>query len=150
MKKSLKVLIYFFLFIGLFLGWFALKRNFYCISNDKCLTVWKTIGGKCLIIPGKYYGITIPNNYVETGNLDDVDIIWINQKSFIVNGNSATKFINNDINNFKIINYDSNKILNDSKYLDFDGKYHRYKNDIEFIQLHIREPYATDKKGNKL
>lgn len=150
MKKTSKFIIYFLLFIGLFLGWFAYKRHFYCISENKCVTVWKRIGGKCYIIPGKYYGITTPQNYVEAGNLDDVDVIWVNQNNLIINGNPDLKFVNKHTNKFKIINYDNNKKLNDSLYLDFDGKYHRYKNNLEFIQLHIREPYATDKKGNKL
>ena len=32
----------------------------------------------------------------------------------------------------------------------FDGKYRRYKKDVEYISLNMKENYATDKTGKVL
>lgn len=46
--------------------------------------------------------------------------------------------------------YKENKVLNDSLYTYFDGKYNRYKKEVDFISINIQENYATDKNGKKL
>jgi hypothetical protein len=40
-------------------------RHVLCFSNGKCVTTWETIGGH-YIIPYKYYGLAIPNEYILT------------------------------------------------------------------------------------
>lgn len=38
-------------------------RHFLCFSNGKCVTTWENSGG-LIIIPYKYYGLTIPQKFV--------------------------------------------------------------------------------------
>lgn len=59
LKMILKLIAVILFFIAAFLVWFDLSRAFYCLSDDKCVTVWKRLGNKCYVVPGKYYGIYI-------------------------------------------------------------------------------------------
>ncbi|MEJ8606433.1 hypothetical protein JSO56_05780 [Riemerella anatipestifer] len=154
MKKTSNIFIYFLLLVGLLLGWFAYKRHFYYFGDTgKCVTVWKRIGGKCYIIPGKYYGITAPDNYVEIGNLDNVTIYWSNEipEKYIVR-NEGYKFdiISHQKDNKFLKFEDKKKYYRSLLYLQEAKKHNDIKPNVEIMNISIREPYATDKKGNKL
>ena len=151
MKKASKIFIYFLLFVDLLLGWFAYKRHFYYFGETgKYVTVWKRIGGRCLIIPGKYYGITKPNDYIEIGNVDNITLYWSSElpNSFIARDEGYKFNINSNNNVF--IKYDDNKEhFHQILYLENAQKRRDIKPNAELLNLSIREPYATDKKGNK-
>ena len=147
MKKN-----YFLLLILISIAfWYGEKRSFYCLKNGFCITVWKTYGNKCYIIPSKYYGILTPKEgYIKTSNLDDIDLIFINDfKNIIVAGNTSQ--IVNMINpKIQIEKYELKRDYYDKLFTYFDKGYLKYKNEIIFISINIREDYATDKTGNKL
>jgi hypothetical protein len=46
--------------------------------------------------------------------------------------------------------WEINKKNNDSLFTYFDGKYNRYKRNVNYISLFIQENYAIDKDGRKL
>ncbi|MCY1518567.1 hypothetical protein D9M68_532880 [compost metagenome] len=151
MKRRWKIILIIFLVIGLGLVWFGESRKFYCLDNDRCVTVWKTYNNTCYIIPGKYYGILkSADNYIQTTNIDNVDIIWSTEKNVLVAGGASLKIVNNDSTELKMNNYKSNKSYNDILYLDFDGNYHRYKKNVNYISLSIKENYARVQGGKKL
>jgi len=124
-----------------------IARSFYCISEDKCITLWKR-NGYCYIIPGKYYGIFSPkDNYVKTDNLvESSDIIWTDDDRLVIaiNPRYESKFVSqfSDKGLPMIENYYANKAINDSVYLYFSGRYNTYKKEVNFICLYIKGNYA--------
>ena len=49
--------------------WYGESRRFFCLSNGRCLTVWKTYNNVCYIVPGKYYGLVRPaDGYMQCSN----------------------------------------------------------------------------------
>lgn len=148
-----KISVIFLIIILFILIWYGESRKFFCLEGDKCVTVWKTYNNVCYIVPGKYYGIVRPSsyNYIQTTNINDLDIIWkVNSDSIIVNSDDTTFIVNNSSKGIKIIKYNLNKKYNDSLLTSFDGKYHRYKKDVDYVSIFIKENYAIDKNGNKL
>ena len=104
---------------------------------------------------GKYYGIVKPSSdsYIQTTNGVNLDVIWQkNSNDIIVNleDDSISIIHNTSPKSTGIINYNSLKKYNDSLFTNFDGKYHRYKKNIDYISIFINEDYATDKNGKKL
>ncbi len=56
--------------------WFAQARHFYKFSDGTTLTFWKTIGGRCYIIPGIYLSPFRPkSNFISTPNLSLIHIV---------------------------------------------------------------------------
>jgi len=107
--------IIFFLIIGTI--WSNQSRSFYCLSENRCVTVWKRTDGYCYIIPGKYYGIFEPkDNYVKTDNLEWLAVvIWTKDGRLCVDVDNA-KFVSQYSNEglSMIEDYQSNKAKNDS------------------------------------
>lgn len=49
-------------------------------DNSRHLTIWKTFGGNCYVIPGKYLSIFYPKkNYLKTYNKAVIYIAWNDQ-----------------------------------------------------------------------
>lgn len=78
------------------MSWFLFGRVFiHNRDRTQCMTIWRTIGGKCYIIPGKYYSLFPPkNNFISTHNTAILYIAWesqgnwrteiaINKKAFV-------------------------------------------------------------------
>lgn len=63
---------------------------------------------------------------------------------------NKTKIVNQSSNFSTIVNYDIDKAHNDSLFTYFDGEYHRYKKNIRFISIFVKENYATDNDGKHL
>lgn len=131
-------------------------RSFYCLSEDKCITVWKKDNNSAFIILGKYYSAKKPSdNYVRLNDITNaVDwyasvIFTKNDKLLVDVVNDKTKVVSKSSKGI-IELYNNKKTLNDSLYTYFDGKYRRYKNNVEYISIDIKENYATDKTGNKI
>ena len=107
MKKKLIILL---TLIAILFIYYGEERNFYCLSEGKCVTVWKTYGNTCYIIPYKYYGLYKPSgNYMITTNTNDIDIIWENNSDkIILTSDEESKIINSKAKQI-IIDYNSNK-----------------------------------------
>ncbi|MGP1500531.1 MAG: hypothetical protein ACTTJM_01930 [Bergeyella cardium] len=126
-------------------------KKIYCISN-KCITVWKKSNGEVLIILEKYKSRKIPNdNYIKIHNInsDYIGVILLNDNRWLIDIEDNTIIEKKSSNNL-IELYNDNKILNDSLYTYFDGKYINYKDDVNFIIINIKENYAVDKEGKKI
>lgn len=151
MKKRLIIL---FVFIALLSLWYGEKRSFYCLDNNKCITVWKTYGNTCYIIPDKYYGLFKPSdNYIETSNTNDITIYWSEKlpKSVIVR--CETNYEIKNVEKVKISIHDFNdkdKEFREILYGLNPKKFSDVKSDVSFISIYIKEKYATDKNGKKL
>lgn len=147
-----KIFLSIFLILTLWLIWLDQNRSFYCLDNNKCITVWKRIGGSCFVIPGKYYGVIKPSdNYILTTNTSMLDIIWEKEPSHIIVSKDETSEIkNNSRDKIHIEDYQVKKEHYDSIYTFFDGRILRYKKETVFMSLFIVDNYATDSSGNKL
>jgi len=75
MKKGIYVIVSIALLLILL---FYYKRNFVHNSNKtKYLTIWKTLGGDCYIIEGKYYSLLPPKEKaIKTHNTAVLQIAW--------------------------------------------------------------------------
>lgn len=125
-------------------------RTTYCLDGTKCITVWKRIGGKCYIILEKYDGLTAPrNNFVETSNKDDIDIIWLNNNHIYIYSKFDAEFNFKNSKSVTIHNYRIDKKNNDRKFLFFDGEYNRYKPEIQYLSINIKDNYALGSKGER-
>lgn len=127
-------------------------KSFYCFSNGKCITVWKKTDGEKYIIFGKYESRKTPlDNYIKISNLnsDYVDVIFVNSNKLLIDVEDNAKAVQKSSNGLMEL-YRDNKTLNDSLYTYFDGKYRRYKEDVDYISINIKENYAIDKSGKKL
>lgn len=80
--KFIKYIAILLVLITLILVVFDQSRSIYCLAESKCVTVWKRLGNKCYIIPGKYYGIFKPSdNFVFTTNTNAITIIAVDSTS---------------------------------------------------------------------
>lgn len=151
MKELFKILFPSFLAITILIVWFAESRSFYCIGDGRCVTVWKQIGGTCVVVPRKYYGLTTPSdNYILTTNTSDLDIIWDeNPSTIIVSKDDRSKIINNSKDQIVIKDYKLNKAHYDSLYVHLDGHYYKYNEGVIYLSLFVEENWAVDYKGNK-
>ncbi|QEK52764.1 hypothetical protein FYC62_14665 [Pedobacter aquae] len=126
-------------------------RSFYCLSDDKCVTVWKRENGEVLLMSGKYKSKEIPlDNYIKITNMNysSIVVLFVGDKLLVDVENNAMALQKSS--NGLIALYRNNKALNDSLYTNFDGKYKRYKEKINYININIEENYATDKNDKKL
>ena len=127
-------------------------RSFYCLSEGKCVTVWKRSGDICYIVLDKYYGIFKPtDNYIKTSNTAFVDVIWTEDNRLLIDTDDNVEIVQPHSNNkFVIDRYSNDKVINDSRYTYFDGKYDRYNEKVNYIRLYVKENYATDRANKKI
>lgn|SRR5690606_26496562 len=133
-------------------------KSYYCLSDNKCVTVWKKENGEVYIIPGKYESNDVPIvSHIKT-----------------VSGQFLTLYFSEEFPH-KIIVRDQGNYLSDKKkytlvnnikeewqFLEYSDDYKAilYKSDAvkfkdvkastDYIDLDLYENYATDKNGNKL
>lgn len=153
MKKLVIIL----LVIALILVWILEKRKFYPVGNGKYVTVWKTVGGVCYVVPNKYYGLLKPAaNFIETTNdnylvlffseeLPDKIIYWENRqgKSIKIDNQSKEKSL--------FINYMSNHdSLRNVLYVPNPKTVRDLKNNAYLLDLDIEANSASNKDGKDL
>lgn len=131
------------------------SKSFYCLSEDKCITVWKKGNNSAFIIRGKYDSAKTPSDdYVKLINITNAvdwyaSIIFTKDDKLLVDVvDDNTKVISKSSKGV-IELYNNKKTLNDSLYTYFDGKYRRYRNKVEYISIDIKENYITDKTDKK-
>ncbi|MHC5310109.1 hypothetical protein ACYSNM_08560 [Myroides sp. LJL116] len=135
-------------------------KSFYCVSNDKCITVWKRADGKVYIIPGRYGSNHKPTvSHIEIINKQFLTLYFSNEKELSykiivrdegnLESNLKKYTIENDekgewefleySDDFKTILYEPNAI-----------KFKDVKPSTDYLTINIQENFATDKKGKKL
>lgn len=135
MKKIFIVLII------LIIVWFGERRHFYRLNDEKYITIWKTYGGTCYIIPYRYFGIIAPSHdFIKTSNINTVTIIDdpTSEYDFII-CNDYNKDLSMNIEKFKIKYYDFE--IRDQ----FVEKYYTnnmINKNLSYLMIDIREVYA--------
>lgn len=153
----MRKLLYFFLFLVIVIAslllWYDQSKNYYCLSEDKCITVWKRLGGDCYIISGKYSGLFRPSNdYLKTSNTQYLTLYYYDRlpENIIVRDQGTSG------------GFEGKYELRGNIFVEYTDKYKEslypedavYRKDIKegvvFIDLNIKENYAKDNHGNKL
>jgi len=150
MIRVLKVFSVLVVIIGILFIWYDQSRLFFKATNGEYITMWKRWGGRCYLIPGKYYRVTKPtDNYIETENNMSGDFIWNNRNSKYVlfSGGKNYEIINKDSTKIKIIDYLDDEKKNDSLYTEEKGDYYIYKKGLIRLSIDILQSYATDERG---
>ncbi|WP_146624474.1 hypothetical protein [Larkinella arboricola] len=136
-------------------------KSFYCLSDDKCITVWKRANGEVYIIPGRYETNNNPTvSYIRTINkqfltlyfsdqkelsykiiVRDEGNLESNQKRYTIKNNAQAEwqFLEYSDKNYKSILYKSNAT-----------KFKDVNEETDYLSISIEENYAIDKTGNKL
>lgn len=111
------------------------SRSFYKLEEGKEVTVWKRIGGKCYVVPYKYYGVIKPSSCaIETVNTGGVTLIWYNGR-LIVNTDSEKKIIKGG--DCILEDYMNNEDENDSIFLWNDNGTNKLKSDLKYLSIYI-------------
>lgn len=134
------------------------ERSFYCLSEDKCVTVWKTGYDDVYIIPSKYKGSGKPDvNHIKTINKQFLTLFFSKQfpNKIIVKdegnleNNKKMYSIENSLNGeWEFIEYSAeykNELYNPNA-----SKFNDVKLNTDYLTLNIKENYATDKTGKKI
>ena len=153
MKKILIVLAKVLFLLVIIIIFFGEHRRFYCVGGNKCVTVWKLLGGKCYVIPGKYYGlINMSDNYIITTNLSLLDCYWSEElpNTLIVRFGSSDyyKIINKNKNNIKIIDYSNS--MEGIFYKKGATRMDEIKSNASLMMIYVDEDYAMDRNGKHL
>lgn len=138
------VLFSFIALVSAFLLWLGQRRTFLCVGDGRCVTVWKTYGNKCYLVPGKYYGVTEPEcSHATTSNTAMVDFIWpSNSNTFILSSGSEAQ-ISNRVGDIQLQLYSENQQLNDSLYTRLDGRNRVYRDGVTYLTVDIKDGYST-------
>jgi len=118
------------------------KRNFYYNSDKtKCVTIWKRLGGKCIVIPRKYIGLFKPDEeYLETTNHNSLTIIWEKGDKYdlIIFNNYGLK-VNLNFRNTKVKYYRSNdrEKFNEAYYIN-----DHIKPQFEYLMVNMGENWG--------
>ncbi len=158
LRKLIKVFGILILLIIFFLVWFDQSRSFYCLSSGECVTVWKRLGNNCFVIPNKYYGIFKPSSsFIETSNSQYLTLYFTDKlpKKIIVrnqgssNSQKGKYTINNEEkSSWRIVEYSDeykSQIYNPDAL-----KFNDIKTGVKYIDLNIKQDYATNKTGEKI
>lgn len=144
-----KILIYIALPITVLVCWLGESRKFYCIDN-RCITVWKTYGGTCYVIPRKYYGLIAPHdNFIKTQNTGDITIFWSKElpNHIIFTSDRAYSAINHDTAKMIILPYETDKRKYDSIFYRRDAKrVNDLKEEAHYFDVNIFDNYLVAKK----
>ena len=140
-----KIIILFFVIISLFIIYLEYETRiiFFNKNKTKCITIWKTLGGKCYITPFVYKSIFRPQNEcIITDNNNKFLVVWDNNKSYdFVIINSGDAEMNCKFKKYKLKYFD---LSNSNDTLSLNNNYFKkYKNislidtmDSKLIDLH--------------
>jgi hypothetical protein len=140
MKKVLSIIV---ALIILLILWDGESRRFVSFTNGKHLTVWKTFNNTCYIIIGRYYGFFEPSSnytYIKTKRVKSsgVDLIWKEKSdSIFAQVDSGSILFNSPTEKSLLVNYDSNRIYNDSLFTYYDPHLHLnlYKKGLDIVAI---------------
>lgn len=139
---------------GLGALWYGEGRRFYCVGNAQCLTVWKTFGNTCYLVPGHYYGLLPPtDNYIATTNTGDFTAYFspVLPATAVFKLSEPGRVINRTPNVFRWVAYETRAKTYDRL---FFAKNATKANDLQpttfLIEANLLEGYATGKDGKHL
>lgn len=133
-------------------------RSFYCLSTDKCITVWKEGSGDVYVVPTKYKKNKVSAvSHIKTNDKQFLTLYFSDElpnKIILRNeGNLGSEKksynIENDTNSeWEIVEYsDYYKAI---LYKENAVKFKDVKSTTSYLTLNINENYATDKTGKKI
>ncbi len=140
------------------LTWVGEERSFYSLKNGTCITVWKTYGGVCYILPYKYFGVSAPqNDYILTANSQYITLylfdslpttIVVKNQGSATGADGSFRVFNKDNSEWHIKRYSEKyrRMVFDSN----QSSDLQLKKGVELIDIDIFENYAIDKSGQKL
>lgn len=144
-RRYVRIILFSFLvLVSVFLLWMGQRRTFLCIGEGRCVTVWKTYGNKCYLIPGKYYGLIEPmRSHATTSNIALVGFIWPSDPDILLLSSGTDTHISNKKGDIQLRLYSVNKQLNDSLYTRLDGRNRVYRDGVAYLTIDIRDGYTT-------
>ncbi|PQL94517.1 hypothetical protein [Apibacter adventoris] len=109
-KKIIIILILIITIIGSGILYLFQEREYFCLTSNNCITVWKTSEG-AYIIPGKYTSWFKPkDNYIKTSNVNAVTIVIDKQSKYdYIISNDYNKSIEVNMSKYKIKYYPYNE-----------------------------------------
>ncbi len=113
------------------------SRRYYHLSNNKCITVWKRLGGDCYIIPYKYFGVFVPSEYIKTKNSNAITIIYDKQSEYdyvVFNDYGEDLEVNTTKFNIKYYSYGNRESFINRYYLN-----DHIKENLQYLQIDIGE-----------
>lgn len=133
-------------------------KSYYCLSDNKCVTVWKKENGEVYIIPGKYESNDVPIvSHIKTVSGQFLTLyfseefphkIIVRDQGNYLSDKKKYTFVNNIKEEWQFLEYsDDYKAM---LYKSDAVKFKDVKASTDYIDLDIYENYATDKNGNKL
>ncbi|UUC46716.1 hypothetical protein [Flavobacterium cerinum] len=150
-KKASLIILISILVVGLFI-YLNQKRYFLDLPNNQSITVWKKMGNECYITSGKYYGISEPDNFIKTSNVNDISLFFTDRlpKKILLDGENCV--IQNKSNEDVIFD---NYVENKNKYRGIIYKSDAKKNsdvndDVTIVNINIGGMNVTDKYGEKI
>lgn len=127
-------------------------KSIYCLSDDKCVTIWKRANQEVYIILGEYKGWKVPSdNYVKLANVKFryLNVIFKQNNKLLVSFDEKADYEQKSSTGL-IELYKDNKKFNDSLYTYLNGTYKMYNENVDLISIDIKENYAFDKNGKKM
>jgi len=133
-------------------------RSFYCLSEDKCITVWKTGNDEVYIIPSKYERNKKPNiSYIKTINGQFLTLyfsknlpnkIIVRNEGNLMNNKKMYSIENRMKGKWMFVQYSADH--KDLLYTLNATKFKDVKLSTDYLIINIQENYATDKTGKKI
>ncbi|HEY8398213.1 MAG TPA: hypothetical protein VIK80_09745 [Flavihumibacter sp.] len=147
-----KVILFVVILIGVLLLWYGESRKFICLNNGTCITVWKTFGNTCYIIPGKYYGITSPSvDHIRTTNTTLIDLYFSKSLPNTVIYRSTDSAVVKNAHPEVLVFADYISDMNRYQDLLFeDAGRQKLKEDADLIFIDIHDSHSVDKHKNRL
>lgn len=113
-------------------------KTIYCLSDDKCVTVWKRTNGEVYIIYGEYKGKKVPSdNYLKTSYKNAITIIVDNSSIYsyiIFNNYGGEVSIETSDYNIKYYDYEQREAFIKDYYID-----ERIKSSLRYLTINIKE-----------
>lgn len=135
-------------------------RNTYCLSDNKCITVWKRTEGEVYIIPGRYKSNNIPTiSHIRTINKQFLTLYFSSEKELthkiivrdegnLESDQKRFTIENNVTGEWEFFEYSDS--LKSILYKPNAIKFKDVKASIDYLSINIEENYAMDKSGKKV
>lgn len=147
-----KLIVIFLVLVIALLVWAGESRKFICLDNGKCITVWKTFGDVCYIIPGKYYGLLRPSKgHIKTTNGALIELYFINSSPDMIIYRSTNRVEVKSIQSRESIFQDFMADRDKYRKLLFeDEKTNKLNDNVDYIFIDVRDSRSVDKYQNQL
>ncbi|PQL93773.1 hypothetical protein [Apibacter adventoris] len=159
-KKIIIILILIITIIGSGILYLFQEREYFCLTSNNCITVWKTTEG-AYIIPGKYTSWFKPKtncNYIKADNTQFLTLYYTNEIPGKIVVRDQGKEGGIEGRKYEIYNYvnlsptfvEFSKEYKKILYLPNAVKFNDLKYGVSFLDINIFENYATTSDGRIL